>query len=86
MKPLEIRIALLRRGYSNSRVAKELRLTRSTVGDVISGRQKSLRVALKIAEVTKLPVDALWPGRYGRRQVGSAAAGIAARSSRIRRA
>lgn len=64
MKAIEIRIELLRRGYTNVRVADELNLARSTVGDVLSGRQKSARVAKKVSSIVGIPVSVLWPGAY----------------------
>ena len=64
MKPIDIRIALLQNGYSNTRLAQELRLARSTVGEVIHGRQSSRRVATRISVLTGLPIATLWPGRY----------------------
>lgn len=64
MKPVEIRIELLRKGFTNSKVASELRLSRSTVGEVIHGRQRSRRVAEKIAKITGLTVGQMWPGQY----------------------
>ena len=64
MKAVDIRIELLRRGYSNRKVAKALRLADTTVSNVISGNGKSRRVAQKIASITGIPVSRLWPGSY----------------------
>ncbi|MDI3260065.1 MAG: helix-turn-helix domain-containing protein [Sinobacteraceae bacterium] len=64
MEPVEIRIALLRAGYTQSRVARELGLHPNTVQTVVSGAGTSRRVAKRISEVTGIPISKLWPGRY----------------------
>ena len=64
MSPLEIRISLLRKGYTNRRVARDLGRADSTVSDVIQGRGRSLPIARHISKITGIPVSELWPGNY----------------------
>lgn len=66
MKPIEIRIELLRKGYSNVRLAAEVGRTESTVCNVIYGRSRSRLIANRIAAITGIPASRLWPETYGR--------------------
>lgn len=66
MAPLDIRIALLRKGYTNAQVARDLGLERKTVSNVVHGYGKSRRVANAVSRITGIPVEALWPGVYSR--------------------
>lgn len=62
MKPLEIRIALLRKGHTGSSVARDLGLAQTTVSNVMHGYTWSSRVTKRIAALTGIPVAKLFPG------------------------
>lgn len=63
MNPLEIRIALLRKGHTGASVARELGLAQTTVSNVMHGYSWSSRVAKRFAAITGIPVATLFPGR-----------------------
>ncbi len=65
MHPADINAALIKCGTNQTQIAERLGVTQSTVSYVIWGRVRSRRVAHAIAKATGLPVDQLWPGRYG---------------------
>lgn len=65
MSPLEIRIALLRKGYNNTKVGRDLGLVQTTVSNVIHGYGYSARVAAHISKITGIQVSVLFPGRQG---------------------
>lgn len=44
MKPVEIRVALLRKGITQSQIAREFGISRSAVSRIIHGKSKSKRV------------------------------------------
>lgn len=75
MKPLDIRIALLQKGYSNRRIAREMKLADSTVSAVINGHGTSRNVAKTVSDITGIPVSSLWPGRYPRLELAQIRAG-----------
>ena len=62
MKPLEIRIELLRKGHTSASVARELGLAQTTVNNVMHGWGWSSRVVKRIAAITGIPVAKLFPG------------------------
>lgn len=64
MKPLDIRIALLRKGLNSRLIARDCAVTDSTVSNVIHGRARSRHVATRISDLTGIPVAKLWPGKY----------------------
>lgn len=70
MHPADINAALQKAGSNQSAVARGFRnrrgqvLSPAAVHMVIKGRSVSERIALRIAEVTGLPVGQLWPGKY----------------------
>lgn len=64
MHPADIKAALAKRGTSQTKIARELKLSRSTITYVIQGRSKSRRVAEAISRATGIPVGRLWPGKY----------------------
>ena len=59
-----IKAELNRHGYSQKRVATELKLTTPTIYQIIKGTGKSRRVAEFIAEKTGLTLEQMWPGKY----------------------
>ena len=67
MHPADIQAAIKKAGASQSSIGRELpgkTVSRMAVSHVISGRSKSARIALRISEVTGVPVRELWPGKY----------------------
>jgi lambda repressor-like predicted transcriptional regulator len=67
MRPIDIRIELLKRGYTFADVARRLNLSQRTVQTVVYRNGKSQRVARLISQFTAIPVDDLWPGAYNYR-------------------
>jgi lambda repressor-like predicted transcriptional regulator len=67
MSPLEIKIALMLAGRSQTSIAREYGLTRQAVNEVVRGAASSRRIERRISEVTGIPLSRLWPHRYGRR-------------------
>lgn len=80
MHPELIKAEIRMKGSSPAVIATELGVSKSTVSHVIYGRGISARVANRIAEITGLPVDALWPAKKPvlRRRAGRPAANAAA--------
>ncbi|MCC7083192.1 MAG: helix-turn-helix domain-containing protein [Burkholderiales bacterium] len=64
MNPFDIIAELRKRGYTQTRLARELETKASCVGNVIHGRHKSLRTAKYVAGLLGKEVDDLWPGKY----------------------
>jgi lambda repressor-like predicted transcriptional regulator len=64
MHPEDIKAELRKAGSSQTRIARTLKVSHTTVAHVIHGRTKSRRIALEIARVTGKSLDDLWPGRY----------------------
>lgn len=68
MHPADITAVLRKAGSSQAKIARELQITPTTVHQVVHDRARSLRVALKISEATKVPLSKLWPrAGYDRR-------------------
>ncbi|MDR3064773.1 MAG: helix-turn-helix domain-containing protein [Comamonas sp.] len=61
MHPEQIKAALRMKGISPTALASEMRVANSSVSQVISGRAVSARIRQRIAEITGMPVDRLWP-------------------------
>jgi lambda repressor-like predicted transcriptional regulator len=64
MKAIEIRIALLQKGYSYARLARELGKAQSTISNVINDHGRSRVVAERVSRITGHPIDQLWPRSY----------------------
>lgn len=65
MHAAQIQADLKIAGYTQARLAEELRLAANSVGYVIHGRSRSHRVETRIAAVIgKAPVE-IWPQWYG---------------------
>lgn len=64
MTEIQIKNLLRQRGVTQSDVARTLNVSSQTVGRVISGKDKSRRIASTIAKFLNVPVDTLWPGKY----------------------
>jgi lambda repressor-like predicted transcriptional regulator len=61
MHPEQIKAAMRMNGVTPAALADELRVARSTMSQVISGRAVSARIRESIARVTNLAVEVLWP-------------------------
>ena len=59
-----IKAELARSGYTQSKVAKELRVTPAMVNYIMKGQCRSRRIADFIALKTGLTIEQMWPGRY----------------------
>ncbi len=70
MHPADISAALRKAGSSQAQVARSLTgadgrcISHGAVHLVLTGRMASARIALRISELTGLPVGELWPGKY----------------------
>lgn len=64
MHPADITAALKKRGSSQAIVARRLKITKTSVYQVVHGHQASRRVSRAISEITGIPISQLWPGRY----------------------
>lgn len=69
MNPHDIKAELAKRGWSMTRVAEEVGVSRPMVSHVIYGRFRSRKVATQIASIVDRPVADLWPAVYGNRRV-----------------
>lgn len=61
MHPEEIKAAIRMKRTTAARIADELGVSGSTLSQVILGKGTSARVKRRIAEVTGLTVEQLWP-------------------------
>jgi len=64
MSPIDIRIALLRKGVTQSNIADKLQVNKSTVSRVVSGHVVSDRVRKAIADSLGTDVRRIWPSTY----------------------
>lgn len=64
MDPREINYLLSLRNYTQSRLAKELRIQPSAVSSVIAGRARSRKIETAVSEVLRLRRHRIWPDRY----------------------
>lgn len=63
MTPLQIRIELIRKGYSVAGLARELSVPLSSMKNTVSGHGFSLRAAVAIADTIGKDVQVIFPGR-----------------------
>ena len=61
MHPEQIKAAIRMKGTTPSAIADELKVSRSTVSQVISGRGVSARIAARISQVIGVPATTIWP-------------------------
>ena len=61
MKPNEIRAALLMKGIRLVDIANKLKVSRSAVSSIISGKYKSARIQEEIAGAIGKSVEEIWP-------------------------
>lgn len=60
----DIKAALEKAGSSQADIARDLKVSKTTVFKVIRGRDSSRRVADAIAKKIGKPVSEIWPGTY----------------------
>ena len=63
----DIKAALRKKGFSQKEVADRMKVSPTTVHNVICGACKSERVARFISSIVGVDRGDLWPGRYGPR-------------------
>ena len=68
MKPIEIRILLIRARKSQNQIARELGITQGFVGQVILGIRKTQYVREAIAKAVGRSVEKLWPNTNHKRK------------------
>lgn len=67
MDYLDIRFALAKKGYTLTRLGKELDLAGpSPVVQVLKRKYQSRRVEVRVSEITGIPLHRLFPDRYKR--------------------
>lgn len=64
MHPADINAALIKRGYTQTRIAELVGATQAFVSNVVHNRTKSRPVANAIAAAIDKPVNEIWPGVY----------------------
>jgi transcriptional regulator with XRE-family HTH domain len=64
MKPMEIRIALIRADVTQSQLARELNVTQQLVYQVIAGTTVSDQVRQHIAKRIGIDIKRIWPDPY----------------------
>jgi lambda repressor-like predicted transcriptional regulator len=64
MKPVEIQIAMMRAGLTQSQLARELGATQQLVYHVIQGNTVSDRVRKHIAARVGIDIKRIWPDPY----------------------
>lgn len=64
MHPELIKARIRIAGGSLASISRELGVSKMAVTNVVSGRNRSIRIARRICEVTGLNPDLVWPGRY----------------------
>lgn len=65
MHPHDIEALLKKAGYKQTNIAQELNVPRSTIYAVLHGRGRSRQVEDRIAAITGLAPEVLWPQWYG---------------------
>lgn len=61
MHPADITATLRKAGTSQAQIARKLKITPTTVSQVVRGRGTSRRVQQAIARAAGVPVTTLWP-------------------------
>ena len=61
MSPTAIKIALLRKGITQTSIAKKLGVTPTSIYLVISGQRKSRQIAQAVSEVVEKPMEKVFP-------------------------
>ena len=64
MDPTEIKIAMMRAGVTQTRIAARLGIKRQTVYLVVNHRAVSHRIRTAIAEAIQMDLKRIWPSTY----------------------
>jgi len=64
MHPADIQALLKKSGSSQKDIATRIGVTPQAVNRCVHGHIRSKRIAAAISEVTKFPVETLFPGAY----------------------
>ncbi|MDR2259550.1 MAG: helix-turn-helix domain-containing protein [Azoarcus sp.] len=73
MHPEEIKAALRMKGYTQAALAETLKVTPSTISQIIAGYGKSARLQESIAGVIGKSVQEIWPNQVVLRRTRRAA-------------
>lgn len=65
MHPAKIKAALAVAGFKQVDLAREIGVKEAAVSNVINGRSRSKQIEDRIAEITRLAPETLWPQWYG---------------------
>jgi predicted transcriptional regulator len=68
MKPIEIRILIMRTGTSQTQIARDLGITQGCVGQIILGVRHTKWIQEGIARAVGKPVERLWPKQNNKRK------------------
>lgn len=60
----DIQAAILKAGYTQTKIAQMEGVSHSSVGRVIRGDLVSHNIAYAIAAITGIPTERMWPGKY----------------------
>lgn len=60
----DIKASIRKSGTSPAALARSLKVTSTTVSNVIRGNTVSARIAKRISQVTGMKFSELWPGKY----------------------
>jgi lambda repressor-like predicted transcriptional regulator len=60
----EIICEIQKKGFTLSRIAASEKVSKSVVTEVIRGTKTSHPVAYAISQITNIPTEKMWPGRY----------------------
>ncbi len=61
MKPIEIKILLLRAGVTQANIGRKVGVSRSFINQIIKGQRQTKRVRMAIAKAVGRRVEELWP-------------------------
>lgn len=78
MHPAQIKAAIAMREYTQARIADECGVEPNTVSAVIHSRSRSKQIENRIALLTGLPLERLWPNWYGQKHARRRAMSTAA--------
>ena len=67
MTPKEIKILLLQNDITQAAIAKKLKVSRTSIHNVIKGIVESHRIKQAIASAVGMKVSELWPNKDGKR-------------------
>ncbi len=66
MNPHDIKASLLKKGFSMTRIARQLEISPQAVSHIVYGIRRSRRIETAIIEATGIPGHRLWPRHYSK--------------------